>query len=321
VFISIINYKNLNGVNFITSLFIGVAFVISLMSIFIFFYPIEIFGVQFGREGYFRLVGTFSTPNRFGELPAVGVLASTYYFLKYPNKRKRYTLLIIFFLLFSVGAGSKGVLLGLLVGIAVFLLNTRMIFKSTLWKSVFLLTPLLLVVAILMIDYIILALKLDQIMTGQIDAGAGRGEIWDIGQNIYMSNPLFLQLFGFGATGFISNVGLDAHSMYWNLLFDYGIFPIVSVIILLIYIGIRIIAFGKNQLEFIFATSLILFCLVRGISIATILNSYNMSMIAFWAGMAIIVSHKNNHFDKKKSYARPSSIRGDVSLQGSGTIT
>jgi hypothetical protein len=252
-------------------------------------HPLEIGGLTFGRDGYFRPVGTFSTPNRFAEATAVGVLASLYLFLRHPTRRFRYGAAGAILALATVASGSKGVMLGLAAALPVFLLFSGLLRTPTFWRAAVALVPVVAVAMFQIWDYLVVAAKLDLIQGGALDVASGRPEIWAAGLRLFESGPVLNQIFGHGATFFVSATGRDPHSAYLNLLLDYGLISLLWIPILLTYVAVLVVRPEHLTHARILGVSLVVFCLVRGIAMSTIFTTFNFAMLAFWAGLAMLV--------------------------------
>ena len=276
------------GTLVLARLFVLMASVASLLAIVLFFYPVEFMGVTFGREDYFRLVGIFSTSNRFGEVPASGSLAALYLFLADRPRKKVWLTICIVFIFVAFLSGSKGVVLGLVSGLSAFVLLTRLMAQKIMWRLSVLLVPLVSYGFYLLYDFFVLAMKLDKILAGRIYVGSGRSEIWAQGVELFWSATLFQQVFGYGATAFVTLTGADAHSMYWSLLVENGLISLVFFGLLFAVAFFLVVARKGDRASLVFGFSLVLFCLVRGVAMPTVFNGFNFAMIAFWAGVALI---------------------------------
>lgn len=269
--------------------FLVAAVISAVLAIYLFLHPVTVGGLTFGREAYFRPVGTFSTPNRFGEVAAVGVLASLYLFLREPARRLRYGLAGTILALATVASGSKGVMLGLFGALPFFLLFTRLVRTPAFWRAGLALVPIAAVATYEIWDYLVVAAKLDLIQAGSVELGSGRGAIWAAGMNLFESAPVAKQVFGHGATFFVSAIGDDPHSMYLHLLVDYGMLSMLWIPFLLVYGSLLVLRQPTLPAERVLALALLSFCLVRGVSMPTVFTSFNFAMLAFWAGLALLV--------------------------------
>lgn len=277
-----------NGSWLLARLFVLTAVIASVLAIVLFFYPVEFMGLGFGREGYFRLTGNFSTPNRFGEVPAVGVLAALNLFLVDPAHRIKWATVCLFFVFVTLLAGSKGVILGLVAGLLIFLLLTKLMAHKTLWRFSAAMLPAVIAVVYSLNDFIVASMKLDAILSGRMDVGSGRPDIWARGAEVFWDGSIFQQLFGHGATAFVTLTRADAHSMYFDLLVNNGVFAWFFLLVILVS-AVALLFFKKGDRKMlIFGLSLILFCLARGVAMPTVFNSFNFAMIAFWAGVALL---------------------------------
>lgn len=264
------------------------AVVCSVAALVLLFYPIQIAGLSFGRQGYFRLVGLFSTPNRFGEVPALGVLACAYLFAT-TRRRLRYALVGAALLGAALGSGSKGVLLGLGVALFMLVIFARVWKKKAFAAALALAVPVIGFLVVKYYELILLATKLDQVQEGTLDIGSGRAEIWGKGAEIFWNAPLFNQIFGHGTTAFLTLVGMDAHSTYWNLIIDAGVLTLVVLLIGVAYLAFVLLSANGHRPAMAFGFSLVVFCLVRGISMPTVLKECNFAMIGFWIGAALML--------------------------------
>lgn len=268
--------------------FVVAAMVSTVLAAYLILHPVTIGGLTFGREQYFRPVGTFSTPNRFGEVGAVGVLAALYLFLRSPAKRFRYGAAGSVFALAAVASGSKGVMLGLLGALPVFLLFTGLVRTRAFWRAALALVPIAAVATYEIWDYLIVAAKLDLIQAGELEVGSGRAGIWAAGVDLFESAPVLNQLFGHGATFFVGAIGADPHSTYLHLLVDYGMVSVLWIPFLILYVALLVIRQPSLPPHRVLALALVTFCLVRGIAMPTVFTSFNFAMLAFWAGLAIL---------------------------------
>lgn len=270
--------------------------VCSVLALIVVFFPLQIGGMQFGRHGYFRLMGPFSTPNRFGEVSAIGVLVSLYMLFR-PEDRRRaaYGYLALFFLFITIGSGSKGVLVGLAASLVIMLLFTDLLRKKLFLRMALLLTTIGGWLAYHFFEYVLLVTKLDAIQEGRLDLGSGREEIWARGMEVFLAASFPTQLLGHGSTAFVTKVGADAHSTFWNLLIDYGMVSILALIVLAIHIVGLLMLPGRRHPMTVLGVSFVVFCLARGVSMPTILDGFNFAMLAFWAGVAMIFVSSKRH--------------------------
>jgi O-antigen ligase len=259
------------------------------LAAYLFLHPLTLGGLTFGREAYFRPVGTFSTPNRFGEVAAVGTLAALYLFLRHPSRRFRYGLAGVVLALATVASGSKGVMLGVLGAVPFLLLFTGLVRTPAFWRAALALLPIVAVATYEIWDYLVVAAKLDLIQAGSVDVASGRGPIWAAGVTLFESAPVAKQVFGHGATFFVSAIGADPHSMYLHLLVDYGLVSVLWIPFLLLYGALLVIRQPPLPTQRVLGLALIAFCLVRGVSMPTVLTSFNFAMLAFWAGLALLM--------------------------------
>jgi O-antigen ligase len=251
--------------------------------------PITVGNLTFGAVGYFRPLGTFSTPNRFGEVAAVGTLAATFLFLSSFSGRFRYGALALVFALATVASGSKGVILGLLAALPCFLVFTNLLRRRVFWRTAVVLLPLAGLLAYQMWDYILLATKLDEIAAGSLDVGSGRGVIWATALELFQSAPMLNQVLGHGASFFAQTTGRDPHSTYLYLLVDYGLVSLLWLPLLVWYAIVALVAQPSRRSHFALAAGLMAFCLGRGVAMPTVFTTFNFAMLAFWAGLAILL--------------------------------
>lgn len=303
-------YRSKDGAQSIAQLFAVTGLLSGFMAVLLFINPLEFLGYQFGRENYFRLVGTFSTPNRFGESVAVATLASFYLYMSADRTKRVWIFSVFILLLFlTLASGSKGVIFGLAAGLLVFLFFTRLSTKKYFFYSMFLGVPALMVVVALFWNFIYTALKLDRILSGRMDVGSGRPEIWDKGREVFLEGNAVDLILGRGVTAFYQHIGADAHNAYWDILFNFGIFGLLLLAAISMFVFIVVLY--KPSVTNVFAFSLVVYCLVRGISMPTVLNSFNFNMLAYWAGLVIILGSVRGF-----SYARY--FGSNVCVQGSG---
>lgn len=272
----------------IASTFFVAGLVSLALGAYLMFDPLTVGGLTFGRQGYFRPVGTFSTPNRFGEATAAGALAAAYLFVR-RGQRLRHGVAAGVLVLGTLASGSKGVILGLVAALPLFIFLTPVLVTRGFWRSALALLPLAAVATYQVWDYVVVATKLDLILGGAAEVGSGRAEIWAAGLSLYAAGPPLLQLLGHGATYFVRTVGYDAHSTYVYLLVDYGLLSLVWIPALLSYIIAVILRRGGTSPEMILGAALVVFCLVRGVAMPTVFTSFNFAMLAFWAGVALLV--------------------------------
>jgi O-antigen ligase len=277
-----------DGYAIIASSLVIAAIISIVLAAYLLIHPLTIGGLTFGREQYFRPVGTFSTPNRFGEVTAAGVLAALYLFLRSPSRRFRHGLAATVLALATFASGSKGVIVGLFGAVPFFLLFTGLVRTRGFWRASLALLPIAAVVLYQIWDYLIVAAKLDLIQAGALDVGSGRPAIWAAGLRLFESAPLVKQLFGHGATYFAHTTGADPHSTYLNLLVDFGLISVLWVPLLVLYLGL-VVTRTYLQPHHVLGIALIAFCLVRGVAMSTLFTSFNFAMLAFWAGLAILV--------------------------------
>lgn len=288
VFALLLRRYSEDGVTIICRAFILTALISFALAILVTFQPIQIGDLRFGRDGYFRLVGTFSTPNRFGEVPAAGVLACLYLFVRRPSDRFRIGIVTVLLVGATLGSGSKGVILGVFAALGVVVAFSDIARKTFFWRAAAVLLPAIGLTVYHFFDYILLATKLDQIQEGSLDVGSGRPVIWAMGTKVFLSAHPLNQLFGHGTSAFINKVGADAHSTYWGILVDYGAVALAAIAGLLLYLGVLLTTYRANRHKVVFAASLIVFCLARGVAMPTILDGFNFAALAFWAGVAIL---------------------------------
>lgn len=278
-----------NSKNAIIKIFLLFSIISSLVAILIMFYPVQFAGLRFGKEGYFRLLGTFATPNRFGEVPAIGALSAIYLFLTVPSYKVWWLLIFIFLSFIMLLAGSKGVIVGFGFAILFYLFFTNIIRKKSFWMIGTIFVPIVYYVGYFLYDYILVTTKLDRILAGRRDFDSGRLVIWESGKEIFSNSDTFHILFGHGTTAFAKFTGSDAHSLYWNLLIEYGAISFIFIAGVCFYACRKLWRQKANRSILVFGTSLVAFALARGLTMPTIFNSFNMAMIAFWAGLALIV--------------------------------
>lgn len=276
-------------------LFLGC--VSGILAIYLYFSPLNIFGISLGgREGYFRLVGTFSTANRFSEFPALAVVMILYTLMNSSGASRTGKMILLLLLTFLCGVvlwgGSKGVIVALLVSLVY--LVTRKFGNSknaaSKLRYIFIFALGLTIPYYYFEEEILVATKIDRITDSEYDPTDSRISIWAESLEYYSESSVFFQLFGHGGDAHYRLMGLDAHSMYFDLLINYGLVAIISIAIFLL----GLLKYKKYYRPEIYSLSvaLVIFCLVRGVSMPTILNGVNGAMLAFWFGVSILLTER-----------------------------
>lgn len=278
-----------SAMHFLSILFIWAAILSSLGAIYIASQPFQFAGLMFGRgSDYYRLQGTFSTPNRFGEVAAIGALSAFYLFRFSPQNKTLHFLFFLFLVIVMLASGSKGVIFGFVCAFLFYIYVAKIFKQRSFWVVLFIFLPILIITYNKIHDYIIVATRLDLVQSGQIDITTGRTTIWDQAIELFQRGTIFSKIFGNGATAFISLTGRDVHNTYYYLLVDYGIMGLLFVCIVIFFIFKYHRKNKTNKNAFILGTSLVIFCLARGIAMPTIFNGFNFAMIAFWTGVALV---------------------------------
>jgi len=264
------------------------AFFISLIAVYLYFFPIRIGGLQFGLPSYFRMIGPFSTPNRFAEVPAVGAILA--YFLYLSNKNKFFISSFVFFIVIAFLAGSKGSLFALLVSvfISMFLLSS----KDRI-KNLFIMLSVFFVVASFMIVYnidLMRITKMDMVIAGDRDITSGRLSIWYDLFNAYINSGLLSTLLGNGVNGFYNLSGFNPHSTYFLLVFDYGVFLLVFYVFTTVFFMYKFFLSRRSidRLYFI----ILVYVVLRGVSMPNFMVSISFSMLAYWSAVGWYFSQR-----------------------------
>ncbi len=276
-------------------LFIVAAFFATIFALVILYRPIDFMGITFQQRGAFRLVGPFATPNRFGEVPAVGAICVLYLLYAHPIRQASSKLFFVILTIATLASGSKGVILGYIASV-MYLVFSVPRFKKKIGLAI--IVSLVGGIAYSQYDHLIAATRYDKILTGQRDWTSGRTDLYFDAGEMFQGSAITEMLFGHGFTAFFSEQGSDSHSTYTNLLLEIGIWGLGIFLAFSVVLLVRAWRIRKYSNEALLGSALIIFCLVRGVAMPTVFNSFNFSMFSFWAGVALIL--KSNWLTKEE---------------------
>ncbi|WP_157703123.1 O-antigen ligase family protein [Alkalispirochaeta alkalica] len=274
--------------------FMGAGLLSTVLGIVFFLWPTEIAGMLFGRPGYFRMQGAFSTPNRFAESVAVGFL-SVLYLLNYDKKKTaKYILSAVFLLLGLIWSGSRGVLLATFLATGFYMLFSRSAKKKPFVASLFALLIVVVLFTVIFWELLQELLQVERLLSGDpAVVTSNRTDIWRIGLDQIMNKNIFLVIFGSGANGFSQFFGNDTHSAQLYLLFDYGILGFTFVTLLLVFVFVAAAKKNKkNRNCLAYAGALVVFSYTRGFTMPTVYTGFNFASYAFWAGILLALCNR-----------------------------
>ena len=154
--------------------------------------------------------------------------------------------------------------------------------------------------------------RLDNRLTSRIesvedDRGSGRLDIWAAVLQEQSRSSFMEWLFGHGHNSvqkhvIVFNIGFSAHNDYLQMLFDYGIFALITMLIFIYYRFRRLFYLyrKKYNLFFSYYSSMVLFMVLTMVSHLVKYPTYFVFVVVYWAMVESLVD-RERLLDKQKT--------------------
>lgn len=154
--------------------------------------------------------------------------------------------------------------------------------------------------------------RLDNRLTSRIesvedDRGSGRLDIWAAVLQEQSRSSFMEWLFGHGHNSvqkhvIVFNIGFSAHNDYLQMLFDYGIFALITMLIFIYYRFRRLFYLyrKKHNLFFSYYSSMVLFMVLTMVSHLVKYPTYFVFVVVYWAMVESLVD-RERLLDKQKT--------------------
>jgi len=234
-------------------------------------------------KNHYRIYSTFGNPNVAGAWFGMMVLVSIYLYEKQNNRDKiKYFISTILFLISLGFSGSKGAIIGLIVGLVFYK------FTRGRWKNFNLIGTVLVGIAML----VLLSPEVNHKFQTRI-------YLWNECIQMFLQKPML----GWGITGIINKIGdIHAHNIWVSMATMFGIVGLSALIIMQIK-AIRALynIYKYNREETAIICALYMFILAHGIVDFTIMVP--QIAISFFSITAIINNRSINYKENLGKYS------------------
>lgn len=146
--------------------------------------------------------------------------------------------------------------------------------------------------------------RLDNRLTSRIesvedDRGSGRLDIWAAVLQEQSRSSFMEWLFGHGHNSvqkhvIVFNIGFSAHNDYLQMLFDYGIFALITMLIFIYYRFRRLLYLyrKKHNLFFSYYSSMVLFMVLTMVSHLVKYPTYFVFVVVYWAMVESLIDRE-----------------------------